>query len=109
MQYEAVHERKFGMNKIATSTLAALMAVTAVIPATTTSAEAGHRRGAWIAGGVILGATALAIAGSRRAHASEVYVDEDEDEAFRRRCHQLEHRCNEGSDWACEKYERRGC
>lgn len=96
------------MNKIATSTLAALMAVTAVIPATTTSADAGHRRGAWIAGGVILGATALAIAGSRRSHASEYYAD-DEGDQWRRRCHRLEHRCNEGSDWACEKYETSGC
>jgi hypothetical protein len=108
MQYYAVHERKFAMNKIATSTLAALMAVSAVLPAMTTQAEARRGRGALIAGGVILGATALAIAGSRRSHASEYYAD-DEDDSWRRRCRQLEHRCNEGSDWACEKYERRGC
>jgi hypothetical protein len=96
------------MKSLTSTAMAALLAVSAIIPATSQPAEA-RNRGAWIAGGVILGATALAIAGSRRSHASEVYVDEDEDEAFRRRCHQLEHRCNEGSDWACEKYERRGC
>jgi hypothetical protein len=97
------------MKFMTTTALAALLAFGAALPVTSTSAQAGHRRGALIAGGVILGATALAIAGSRRAHASEVYVDDDEDEAFRRQCRRLEHRCNEGSDWACERYDRRGC
>jgi hypothetical protein len=97
------------MRIITTTALAALLAFGAALPATSTDAEAGHRRGALIAGGIILGATALAIAGSRRAHASSPDYADDEDEAFRRRCHQLEHRCDAGSDWACEKFERRGC
>jgi hypothetical protein len=95
------------MKRFATQAIAALMAVSAVVPAMTTSAQA-HRRGAYIAGGIILGATALAIASSRHAHASEYYVDDDAD-AWRRRCNYLAHRCDEGSHWACHKYEERGC
>ena len=97
------------MKFMTTTALVALLAFGAALPATSTPAEAGHRRGALIAGGIILGATALAIAGSRRAHASTPDYDDDEDEAYRRQCRRLEHRCNEGSDWACERYERRGC
>jgi hypothetical protein len=94
------------MKRFATQSLAALMALSAVIPATTTSAEA-HRRGAYIAGGVILGATALAIASSRRAHAADYY--DDDGDSWRRRCRYLAHRCDEGSGWACRRYEERGC
>lgn len=97
------------MKKFATQALAALLAASVVVPTLSTSAEARHgRRGALIAGGVILGATALAIASSRHAHADEYYSD-DYDDTFRRRCRYLAHRCNEGSDWACDKYEQRGC
>jgi hypothetical protein len=95
------------MKSLTATAMAALMAVSAIIPATSQPAEA-RNRGAWIAGGVILGATALAIAGSRRSHASEYYAD-DEGNQWRRRCHRLLHRCNDGSDWACEKYETSGC
>jgi hypothetical protein len=95
------------MKKMVISALAALMALSAAIPAVSTPAEARYR-GAYIAGGVILGATALAIASSRRAHADSYYVEDDGD-SWRRRCRYLEHRCEEGSHWACHKYEERGC
>jgi hypothetical protein len=96
------------MNKITASALAALMAVSAVIPATTQPAEA-RRRGAAIVGGVILGAAALAIiANSNRARA------DDGDYTPRRsnwqiRCDNWYNRCQNGSDWACEKFETKGC
>ncbi len=106
------------MKLMSMTVVTALLAFGAAMPVTSQPAEARHR-GAAVAGGVILGAAALAIiANSNRAHAGEYdeerhvvrhHDDDDEDDAFARRCHQLQHRCNEGSDWACEKYDERGC
>ena len=95
------------MRKVATATLTALMAVTAIIPAMTTSAEARRGRGAAIAGGVILGAAALAIiANSNRAHAGE-YDDgyTAQERRWQRRCARLQHKCDAGYDIACEQYD----
>ena len=80
---------------------------------------ADHRhRGRNAAVGIIAGAAALAIiANSNRAHASD-YDDGDEEHHHHRRvyryieddgegqCRRWRHRCNEGSDWSCEKFER---
>ena len=95
------------MRKVATSTLAVLMAATAIIPAIPTSAEARRGRGAAIAGGVILGAAALAIiANSKRAHASD-YDDgyTAEERRWQRHCSRLVRKCNAGYDSACEQYD----
>jgi hypothetical protein len=89
------------MKKLATTSLAALMAVSAVMPAMTTSAEAGHGRGVAIGAGVILGAAALAAA----ANAAD--AREYRRSRWRQRCRYWYNRCEDGSDWACEKYENR--
>ncbi len=96
------------MNKLTASALAALMAVTAVIPATTQPAEA-RRRGAAIVGGVILGAAALAIiANSNRARADDGYYAPRRSR-WQIRCDNWYSRCENGSNYACEQYETRGC
>ena len=74
--------------------LTSLTAVTAATPAMTTTAQARHN-GADIAGGVILGAAALAIiANSNRAHAAE------SDDGYTPE----ERHCDNGFDNACQQY-----
>lgn len=91
------------MKRILYSALVALTAISAALPVVTTSAEARRGRGLAIGAGVVLGATALAIAGSRnRAYAGDRYYEDDGD----RQCRRWRHRCNDGSDWACSKYDR---
>lgn len=92
------------MKKFATSSLAALMAVSAVIPAVTTSAEA-RNRGRNVALGVLGGAAALAIiaGSSRRAHASDYEDNYDDGD---RQCRRWRYRCEDGSSWACRKFDR---
>lgn len=76
------------------------------------TADAGHR-GRNTAIGVAAGIATLAIiagASSRRAHADD-YDDGEHHHhhSYRGRCERLLDRCNDGSDWACEKYETSGC
>ena len=88
------------MYKFTATTIAALMAAVAVMPATSSPADARHR-GRNVAIGVLTGAAALAIiANGNRAHASD-YDDGDYNQ-----CRRWRHRCDDGSDWACRKYDR---
>lgn len=71
-------------------------------------ADAGHRSRRNAAVGVALGAAALAvIAASKNARADEEYRPRRN--SWRNRCMRLLDRCNDGSNWACEKYETGGC
>jgi hypothetical protein len=95
------------MKAFVSASLAALIAITAALPATTQPAEA-RNRGAKIAAGVILGAAALAIIGnSGGAHAQ----DRDDDAAavaqqrLIRRCQRLADRCSDGRQSACDRQE----
>ena len=96
------------MHKMTTAAVAALMAAGAVLPATTSPADAGHRhRTRNIAGGVILGAAALAIiANSNRANATGYSSRRS---GFYRTCNKWYNQCTDGNNYACEKYETRGC
>lgn len=85
------------MKTLATTSLAALMAMFAVMPASTTPAEARHGRGLAIGAGVVLGAAALAAAAEARDRRGY---------SWRRQCRRWYIRCEDGSDWACEKYDR---
>ena len=97
------------MTRFSTAALAALLAIGAAVPATTQPAEARHR-GAAIAGGVILGAAALAIiANSNRAHAGEYYERDNRHERWVSHCRRLYNRCQDGSNRACDEYETGGC
>lgn len=91
------------MKRILYSALVALTAVSAALPVATTSAEARRGRGLAIGAGVVLGATALAIAANRnRAYAGDrVYVDDGE-----RQCRRWHYRCEDGERWACRKFDR---
>ena len=105
------------MKKFYAALLAAMMTLGVMLTATDASADHRHR-GRNAAVGIIAGAAALAIiANSNRAHASD-YDDGDEEHHHHRRvyryieddgegqCRRWRHRCNEGSDWSCEKFER---
>lgn len=97
------------MKSLTATALAALLALGAALPVTTQPAEARHR-GAAIAGGVILGAAALAIiANSNRAHASEYSSSDERHERWVRHCNWLYRSCERGNDDSCEKYETGGC
>jgi hypothetical protein len=98
------------MNKPLTSALAGLMAISALIPATTTTAEARRGRGLAIGAGVLIGAAALAAAASNsRAYAGERRYYRDDDSGFNYTCRKWLRQCNNGNDYSCEKYETRGC
>lgn len=88
------------MKKALYSSLIALTAISTVLPTLTTPAEARRGRNLAIGAGVILGAAALAAASSRRAHADEHYYNGGS------QCRRWRYRCNHGSDWACEKFDR---
>lgn len=92
------------MKKFIYSSLVALTAISAAIPVVTTNAEArrghGHGRGLAIGAGVLLGAAALA-AGSRRSYAGDRHYYNGGSQ-----CRRWRWRCNDGSDWACDKYDR---
>lgn len=95
------------MNKFVSASLAALMAVTTIIPATTTSADAGRRgRNIAIGAGVVLGAAALAAAASRAEARDYSYRRSS---GFYATCRKWYRQCEYGNDYACEKYETRGC
>ena len=95
------------MRKMIHIALAALMTASAAVPVMTTSAEARRYRGAAIAGGVILGAAALAIiANSNRANAGEYRPRRS---SWQDRCNRWYNRCQDGSNYYCEKFETQGC
>jgi hypothetical protein len=97
------------MKRITASALVALVCITALIPVISTDAEARRRhRGGAIAAGVILGVAAAAIiANSNRANASERssrYYGPSPGQ-----CNRWYNRCMDGSNYACEQFETRGC
>jgi hypothetical protein len=94
------------MKKFVSAALAALLAVTAMIPATSTVAEAGHRgRNVAIGAGIILGAAALAAAANR----SEAHGYRSGRSGFWATCRKWYRQCEGGYNYACQKYETRGC
>ncbi|MGL4396213.1 MAG: hypothetical protein ACRCS9_06725 [Hyphomicrobium sp.] len=105
------------MKKSLTLVMLGLLAFAMGLTSFDSSAEARRRHsGRNLAIGLVAGAAAAAIiAGS--ANASErrsrstyrAYGDDDGYRVVRRRptCGQLLDRCNAGSDWACDRYERR--
>lgn len=92
------------MNKFVSASLAALMAVTAIIPASSTVAEARKGRNLAIGAGIILGAAALAAA-ANNANAGSYRRSN----GFWATCRKWYRQCDRGNDYACEKYETRGC
>ncbi len=93
------------MKKMITATaLAVLMAFTAMVPVTSTPAEA-RNRGAKIAAGVILGAAALAII----ANSSNSARASGRGESFAHKCNRWYNECTNGRNSSCEKFETRGC
>jgi hypothetical protein len=93
------------MKRMIYSALVALTAISATLPVLSTSAEARRGRGLAIGAGVVLGATALAIAANRnRAYAGERYHSYDG--ASPSQCRRWHWRCEDGSGWACRKYDR---
>lgn len=94
------------MNKFVSASLAALMAVTTLIPATSTDAEARRGRNLAIGAGVVLGAAALAAAASRADARDYRYRRSS---GFYATCRKWYRQCEYGNDYACEKYETRGC
>jgi hypothetical protein len=87
------------------------MAFSALAPMASAPAEARHRgRGVAIGAGIVLGVTAAALlANSRRAHADDGYYHESRRSAFWETCRKWYRQCEDGSNYACEKYETRGC
>lgn len=83
-----------------TKLMVALVAFSAIAPVSV--AEAKYRRGARIATGIAIGVTAAALlaASSRRSHARSHYVNA---------CNRWYRSCVRGNDYACEKFETRGC
>ncbi|MBR2536248.1 MAG: hypothetical protein IKE66_09280 [Hyphomicrobium sp.] len=93
------------MNKFVSASLAALIAVTAVLPASSTVADARRTgRNLAIGAGVILGAAALAAA-ANSANARSYRRSN----GFYATCRKWYRQCDRGNDYACEKYETRGC
>lgn len=98
--------------KTASAFTTALTAFSLALASFAGAADAGHR-GRNAAIGVAAGIATLAIiaGASSRAHAHD-YDDGDYQprrSSWRARCERLYDRCNDGSDWACEKYETSGC
>ena len=97
------------MNKFAVSALAVLTAVVAFAPATSTPADA-RNRGAKVAVGVLAGAAALAIiANSNSARANDYGHRRGHGGGFARTCRKWYEQCEDGNNYACEKFETRGC
>lgn len=95
------------MKNITATALAALMAFSALVPVMDSAAEARRGRNRAIVGGVILGAAALAIiANSNSARASSYGSRRN---SFAYTCNKWYNQCSNGNDYACEKYETRGC
>jgi hypothetical protein len=97
------------MKQILSATMAALIAISAALPATTQPAEA-KKRGAKIAAGVILGAAALAIiANSKNAHAAEQDDEAAQQARFERNCRKLKRHCRNGDQSACDEWFENTC
>lgn len=98
------------MRRLAILTLTTLLAASTIVPAVSTPAEA-RNKGAKIAAGVVLGAAALAIiANQNKANAGE-YREERRPRrsGFWNTCNKWYNQCSNGNNYACEKYETRGC
>ncbi len=89
------------MKKIIASASVAAILAGALITAAPADARSRHH-GRNVGVGVLAGAAALAIiaGSSRRAHAEDRYDDDE------RQCRRWRHRCEDGSGWACRKYDR---
>lgn len=100
------------MRTFAILTAAASLVLTTALPAMTTPAEAKNK-GAKVAAGVVLGAAALAIIASQnKANAggySEGRSERSGRSGFWRTCEKWYAQCSDGNDYACQKYETRGC
>lgn len=94
------------MTRVSAAFAAALALSAALMPAFSAPAEARHRHhGAGLAAGIALGVIAGAIiAGSRSARA-----DNYEHRRWVNRCNRWYRQCQDGNDYACEKFETRGC
>lgn len=99
--------------KTVSAFVTALMVFSLALTSFGTSADARHGRNTAI--GIAAGIATLAIiAGASRARA-ERYDDDEEYRPRRYRsgggisCSRLLRKCNNGSNWACEKYETGGC
>ncbi len=90
--------------RISALALAALMAFSAALPVATT-AEAKNNTGRNVAIGAAVGITALAIAGAA-ANAEPRRYDRYEPRVSRQDCRRWARHCDQGSGWACGKYER---
>jgi microcompartment protein CcmK/EutM len=94
--------------KIAAVLMTALMAFSVGVTAFVDTADAGRRSRRNAAIGIGAGIATLAIiaaaSSSRRAYANERRPGNG-----RNYCGRLLRRCNNGNDWACEKYETGGC
>jgi hypothetical protein len=87
------------LGRLRSLVLVALAAFAALAPITSAPVEA-RNNGGKIAAGVILGAAALAIlSNSAKARPN----------SFEAKCYRWYHQCRDGNDWACEKFDRRGC
>lgn len=97
------------MRKLANAVALAALAATALLPVTSTPADAKNK-GAKIAAGVVLGAAALAIlANQNKANAGDYGERRSGRSGFWRTCEKWLGQCNNGNNYACEKYETRGC
>ncbi len=99
------------MKQLTALGLSALMASTLVLPNLSVPADARNGRNAAIAAGAVLG-VAAAVALSSRARADDGYYDR-RDYGYRgdrggygNDCRRLSYKCDRGSDWACEKFDR---
>jgi hypothetical protein len=84
--------------------LAALIAFSAAVPLAA-PAEAKNRTGRNIAIGAAVGITALAIAGAA-ANAEPRRYERYEPRVSRQDCRRWARHCDQGSGWACNKYDR---
>ena len=100
------------MKHVISFSLAALIAATAISPATSTAAATRRGLNIAIGAGIVLGAAALAAAANtNRAYADDrgYYYRSNSRSGFWRTCRKWYRQCDAGNDYACEKYETRGC
>lgn len=96
------------MTRTASVLAAALVAFGGLVAAIDNPAEAGRRKGAAIAAGVVLGVAAAAIiANSNRAYADD--RPRYRRSGWRATCDRWLRQCDRGNDYSCEKFETRGC
>jgi hypothetical protein len=86
-----------------TTAIAAMIAALATTTFTVTPVEAKNRRTGAVVAGVIVGATALAIAGAA------ANAEDRRSRPYRasgQECRRWNRHCDRGSEWSCNKYER---